>query len=318
MMTLSGSVEGLKPLLNELKDMQTPNGKPVFVRRLETFGIAYHSPQLDPTLPILRENLSKVLTSPKKRSKKWVSTCVDDEVLGEDDPLRYLSADYHCTNFREKVEFKRALSKCPENAIIIEIGPHALFRGSAKKNVGTSHTYLAPMLRDTNSLHVFQHFYAQLWANKVLAPGGKTLTPTEAFPGGENRWIRQQFFNWDHSIEYSLPTVNEMMKNTGLVGGGSTEDGGIPIEFDFEENDKWMLDHVIDESVLFPGCGYLYAAWKAFQIHTHRKELADGVAKQDLSPVTDVVINKLKIPQGVRLDDSNRQLALSVKFNMDE
>ena len=34
--------------------------------------------------------------------------------------------------------------------------------------------------------------------------------------------------------------------------------------------------------------------------------------------MTDVVISKLKIPQGVRLDESNLQLALSVKFNMDQ
>merc|ERR1719210_1319706 len=31
----------------------------------------------------------------------------------------------------------------------------------------------------------------------------------------------------DHSIEYPLPTLSNMMKNTGLVGGGSTDDGGI-------------------------------------------------------------------------------------------
>merc|ERR1711894_108933 len=42
MMTLSGSVEGLKPIIHELKDMQLPNGKPVFIRKLETFGVAYH------------------------------------------------------------------------------------------------------------------------------------------------------------------------------------------------------------------------------------------------------------------------------------
>lgn len=140
MMTLSGCEESMAPILNELKGMKQPTNpeKPVFLRRLETFGVAYHSPMLEPFLESLRKDLKEVIPEPKLRSQKWVSSCFTTGG-GE-----YLSADYHCHNFRAPVEFVHAVEgvldriSCADtetDVVFLEVGPHALFKGSVKKDL---------------------------------------------------------------------------------------------------------------------------------------------------------------------------------------
>ena len=45
------------------------------MRELDTLGIAYHSPALNPFCDKLRRVLNAVVPNPKERSKRWLSTC---------------------------------------------------------------------------------------------------------------------------------------------------------------------------------------------------------------------------------------------------
>ena len=83
----AGPQEELSPLCAKLKD------EGVFVRELDTLGIAYHSPALNPFCDKLRRVLSAVVPSPKERSKRWLSTCfpLDTDEAGS----RTCGPDYH-------------------------------------------------------------------------------------------------------------------------------------------------------------------------------------------------------------------------------
>ena len=65
----AGPEEELSDLCAKLKE------EGVFVRELDTLGIAYHSPALIPFCDRLHSVLSGVVPHPKQRSKRWLSTC---------------------------------------------------------------------------------------------------------------------------------------------------------------------------------------------------------------------------------------------------
>ena len=87
----AGPQAELGPLCAKLKD------EGVFVRELDTLGIAYHSPALEPFCDKLRKVLAGVLPAPKERSPRWLSTCyaLDAEEAG----CKSCGPDYHVCLF---------------------------------------------------------------------------------------------------------------------------------------------------------------------------------------------------------------------------
>ena len=65
----------------------------MFVRELDTLGIAYHSPALVPFCDKLRRVLNAVVPNPKERSKRWLSTCYPLDA--EDAGAKTCGPDYH-------------------------------------------------------------------------------------------------------------------------------------------------------------------------------------------------------------------------------
>lgn len=86
----AGPQEELGPLCAKLKE------EGVFVRELDTLGIAYHSPALNPFCDKLRRVLSAVVPNPKERSRRWLSTCfpLDADEAG----AKTCGPDYHVSN----------------------------------------------------------------------------------------------------------------------------------------------------------------------------------------------------------------------------
>ena len=65
----------------------------MFVRELDTLGIAYHSPALNPFADKLRRVLHAVVPSPKERSGRWLSTSFPLD--SEDAGAKTCGPDYH-------------------------------------------------------------------------------------------------------------------------------------------------------------------------------------------------------------------------------
>ncbi|CAD7955255.1 unnamed protein product [Amoebophrya sp. A120] len=332
MVTLSGSEREMKPITVEL------TAKKILCRKVPTFGVAFHSAMLEPGLAKLKEQLEKVIDNapgkPKeqrRRSSKWVSTCYDDDVIRKDPnhPGNFVSAEYHYYNFRNTVEFYRAVkSRVPANAVVVEVGPSGLFRSSIKKIAAVEKRpmhYFSLMSRDKNSLHTFQNAFGQLMFQGLVkeltvdfAKPEKQLLPKDIPVIASDLKLKQVFTMWDHGTIYPIPGISDMVNKTGAVG--EQEMGNLSgedwknihiVEFDFStERDSFIMDHVIDNTVLMPACGYIFAAWESFANVLRKRGLI-----QELNEARDVKLVDFKIHQGIRLDESNVQMKLTVRFS---
>lgn len=69
----------------------------------------------------------QVIREPRRRSARWISTSIPHSEW--DSPLAlYSSADYHVNNLLSPVLFQEGLGMVPENAVVLEIAPHALLQ----------------------------------------------------------------------------------------------------------------------------------------------------------------------------------------------
>lgn len=68
-----------------------------------------------------------MIKEPRLRSSRWISTSIPPSEW--ESPLAmYSSADYHVNNLVSPVLFHEGLSLVPENAVVVEIAPHALLQ----------------------------------------------------------------------------------------------------------------------------------------------------------------------------------------------
>ena len=69
----------------------------------------------------------QVIKEPKLRSPRWVSTSIPQ--ADWESPLAlYSSAEYHVNNLVSPVLFQEGLNLVPDNAVVLEIAPHALLQ----------------------------------------------------------------------------------------------------------------------------------------------------------------------------------------------
>ena len=204
-----------------------------------------------------------------------------------------------------------------------------------------SWTYIPLMVRGESSFHSFQKAYGGMLLKNIFAGSERgALRNVWSVPElRARRAIRQAFIQWDHSTVYPLPELKDMMnklpgdEEADQVGAGADSGVRVAVDFDFNGEDKFMLDHVIDDTVLMPACGYLYSAWKAFLVYqkkqqklaekeagdqprdekkSFREKVAETMKEQDTK------ISDFRIHQGIRLDEANRELRLVVTLTSAE
>ena len=90
----------------------------------------------------------QVIPLPRHRSDRWISTSV---VLGSSagpETSLSCSSEYFCTNLVSPVLFYEALQEIPNNAIVIEIGPHSLLQSVMKKVLHSECSVIGMMKRN--------------------------------------------------------------------------------------------------------------------------------------------------------------------------
>ena len=83
---------------------------------------------------IMLNAMRTVVTDPKPRSSKWISTSIPEEKW-DDDLALFCSAEYHTNNACNPVLFYEGLQKIPVAAITIEIAPHCLMQAILRRNL---------------------------------------------------------------------------------------------------------------------------------------------------------------------------------------
>ncbi|TGZ37838.1 Fatty acid synthase [Temnothorax longispinosus] len=90
-------------------------------------NVPYHSSYLESVENQLLLDLNKVISHPKKRSPKWVSTSIP-RIEWFTSASKLSSADYHTHSILSTVLFEQTTHLIPSNAVTIEIAPHAVLK----------------------------------------------------------------------------------------------------------------------------------------------------------------------------------------------
>ncbi len=241
-------------LYNETKSfIEVLKQKQIFVRELESSGIPYHSQYLQTSVKKMTEVLRKIIPYPKKRSKIWISTSVQSSKSTEE--LKTASAEYFVHNLLNPVLFYNPIKTLPSDAIVIEIGPHALFSSIITKTL-ESVSYVPLVKRDQNdtNLELFLTSIGKLYELGVN-PSIENLYPKVEWPVAINTQSISSLIKWDHKDSYFVRKYPEYHFRA------TASDMHIPLCIALRE-DIYLKDHCIDGKVLFPATGYLMLAWR--------------------------------------------------------
>ncbi|EIE22203.1 ketoacyl-synt-domain-containing protein [Coccomyxa subellipsoidea C-169] len=262
--TLSGPEADLKPLLEQLK------ADGVFVRELDTRGLAYHSPILQPHLPELQAALEEVVPEPKERSATWLSSSY--AVDNDSTEARLCSAAYQTHNYASRVQFRQACGRIPKGAILLEIGPHALMRSFLHQNRADLH-YVPAMRKGNSAVETLKAAVAELWRNGVSVKW-PVAWPAPSAAHELPRAVREALVSWDHAVDYPLPTFKDWTAARGCSGFIKTYKLGGEHAF--------LADHIVDGRILMPATSYLVAAWEALATQQEKAMAELPVAFEDV------------------------------------
>ncbi|VVC27330.1 Hypothetical protein CINCED_3A023543 [Cinara cedri] len=250
----SVTISGLPKSVSEFVKKCKAEG--IFAKEVNSSGLAFHSKYIADAEPRLRKSLELILTNPKPRSSRWISTSIPENRW--DTPLAKLnSIDYHVNNVLSPVLFYEALSHVPKDAVCIEIAPHSLLQAILKRALGPGCLSLGLTKRSTNptgNISVLLSAIGKLY-NAGLQPKIKNLYPSVSYPVARGTPMIQSLIEWDHSTQWA---VAEFVQKEG--GSGESV---IKVDLSKGE-DQFLSGHTIDGRVLFPATGYLTLVWKTF------------------------------------------------------
>ena len=233
--------------------VESLKGKGLFVRELESSEIPYHSEYLLTSAKRMTDEIKKQLPNPRLRSKKWLSTSIIESEFS--DELRYASAEYFVHNLISPVFFYNKLHQLPDNAIVVEIGPHGLFSKIITQTLESS-TYLSLIKKDSNqtNLDLFLSSICTLY-EIGLNPSIEILYPKVDFPVARNTQSLSSLIHWDHQKTYFV------RKYPDYHFKGSASDMTETINIT-RQLKMYLPDHKIDGNILFPATAYLMLAWR--------------------------------------------------------
>ncbi|CAL8464659.1 g4194 [Coccomyxa elongata] len=259
--TLAGPAEELAPLCAKLKD------EGVFVRELDTLGIPYHSPALEPFSDKLRRVLTAVVGAPKERSAKWLSTCYP---LNSEEPgSKLCGPDYHVQSYKSRVLFKGACAAIPEDAVLLEIGPHGIMRAPLRQNCAAL-PYVGCMKKGDDATLSLREAVAGLWRKGAALKWAVLEGPVPELP----RDVREKLVSWNHTQDYETAGYQDYASR---LGGGQYEK-----VWDLGGDHKFLADHVVDGRILMPATSYVVTAWEALCNMKSRKMEETPVAFEDV------------------------------------
>ncbi|NXI15750.1 FAS synthase, partial [Irena cyanogastra] len=276
--TISGPLDSVNEFVAKLKK----DG--VFAKEVRSAGVAFHSYYMASIAPALLNALKKVIPHPKPRSARWISTSIP-ESQWQGDLARNSSAEYHVNNLVNPVLFHEGLKHIPENAVVVEVAPHALLQAILKRTLKPTCTILPLMKKDhKNNLEFFltQIGKIHLTGINVL---GNNLFPSVEYPVPVGTPLISPYIKWDHSQDWDVPKAEDFP--AGSKGSASASVYNIDVSPD--SPDHYLIGHCIDGRVLYPATGYLVLAWR-----TLARSL--GVAMEEMAVMfEDVTIHQATI-----------------------
>nr|UEN71130.1 fatty acid synthase 2 [Glyphodes pyloalis] len=254
--TISGPVPSLEKFVSEL------SAEGVFARRVNSSGVAFHSKYIAAAAPLLRRSLERVITDPKKRSPRWVSSSLPRDQWNSD-LAKYSDVAYHVNNLLSPVRFADAIKEIPSRALVVEVAPHALLQAVLKRAVPAPAAHVGLVRRDHPDSRI--HLLSAL--GKIYSAGAQPafgkLYPRVQYPVPPGTPMLASSIVWDHGIEWAVANFS-----------GASRSGENIIEVDLSRNeDAFFAGHEIDGRILFPATGYLTLVWRTVaKLHNRNPE----------------------------------------------
>ncbi|OXB61122.1 hypothetical protein ASZ78_013685 [Callipepla squamata] len=236
--TVSGPLDSVSEFVTTLKK----DG--VFAKEVRSAGVAFHSYYMASIAPTLLSALRKVIPHPKPRSARWISTSIP-ESQWQTDLARNSSAEYHVNNLVNPVLFHDGLKHIPENAVVVEIAPHALLQAILRRTLKPTCTILPLMKKDHKSnLEFFLTQTGKIHLTGINVLGNNLFPPVE-YPVPVGTPLISPYIKWDHSQDWDVPKAED-----------------FPSDVSPDSPDHYLVGHCIDGRVLYPATGYLVLAWR--------------------------------------------------------
>ncbi|KAM5149351.1 fatty acid synthase isoform 2-T2 [Callospermophilus lateralis] len=248
--TISGPQAAVSEFVEQLKQ------EGVFAKEVRTGGFAFHSYYMEAIAPSLLQALKQVIRKPKPRSTRWLSTSIP-EAQWQGSLARTFSPEYSVNNLVSPVLFQEALWHVPENAVVLEIAPHALLQAVLKRGLKPSCTIIPLMKKGhEDNLHFFLTNVGKLHLAGINVNPDALFPPVD-FPAPRGTPLISPLIKWDHSQTWDVPATEHFPS-----GSSSASATVYTIDTSPESPDHYLLDHCIDGRALFPATGYLCLVWR--------------------------------------------------------
>ncbi|XP_047993204.1 fatty acid synthase-like [Leguminivora glycinivorella] len=239
--TISGPLSSVEKFVQEL------SADGVFVRMVNTAGIAFHSSYIAGVGPLLLKRLQQVIPEPKPRSARWLSSSIPQDQWNSDVD-RLSDAAYFVNNLVSVVQFAPVLAQVPQRALMLEIAPHALLQAIVKRAMPDA--IHVPLVR-RNATDTLVHLLTAV--GKTYGAGTQPqvaqLYPRVSWPVSRGTPGLASHIGWDHRVEWSVCDFMKVKENI--------------IEYDLDKpEDAFIAGHNIDGRILFPATGYLLLVWR--------------------------------------------------------
>ena len=309
----STTISGDEAAIDELKTIL--DGQAVFARKLKV-DIAYHSHHVKKVAAQYRSSLKGLEHNAPRPSVRFISSVTGVEKTNNFGP------SYWVQNLTSPVRFSDALAELcriqhtearfssDSMPCFIEVGPHSALSGPTRQILAqpslesTSFRYLPSLVRDHDSLHSILSLCGKLF--ELGYP--LNLDPSTLFGSGKShKSVLHDLpsYPWDHSAKHWHES--RLSKEFRLRSNPHHDLLGvrIPSATPFEpmwrnilnvETLPWLRDHVVDNSIIFPGSGYLCMAIEALKQDLQDRQSVGGAIRQYI--IRDIVFSKaLLVPE---------------------
>lgn len=246
--TLSGDEDSLSQLGERLRE------KNVFFRMLN-LDYAFHSHYMDEVKGCLEDMLRGLSPAPDEKAV-FIST-VDANYNGP------LDAPYWWHNMRKPVRFDAAIKKMLALGVnvFVEIGPHAILQRYIRENFPANiQARVIPTMSQSNP--GLERIKASASSIYLLFPD----LAISSFFKSRAPWMALPSYPWEHQ-KFTYPRTAERIelpsRTAPLLGWQLSEHTLIWENILDPIKDKWLEDHQVGGSVVFPAAGYIELALEA-------------------------------------------------------
>ena len=302
----STTISGDEAAIDELKAVL--DDQAVFARKLKV-DIAYHSHHVQKVAAQYRSSLKGLEFNPPRASVRFISSVTATEKTNDFGP------SYWVQNLTSPVRFSDALAELSRIQrtearfvsdsvpCFIEVGPHSALSGPVRQTLAqpslesTKFRYLPSLVRDQDNLHSILSLCGKLF--ELGYP--LNLDPSILFGSSKSHKAvvhNLPSYPWDHSTKHWHES--RLSKDFRLRSNPHHDLLGvrIPSASPFEpvwrnllslEMLPWLRDHAVDNSIIFPGSGYLCMAIEALAQDLQNRQ-SMGTIRQYI--IRDIVFSK--------------------------